>query len=278
MVAKKAVAAAAPVPVPVANVAADDNKLDYKAVSGMLGVLKYHAKNESSARHDESKNALEIYKALSDTSARQSFLASFDEAGKGKVAGSLKFALEFRQSISASKKSEVGITEDFFTRPVCVRKSPVQETAYIIITNVRCHYISKQRTLFIIQRPQILQFMGLALSDFAETKIALKTADDFIAENKAEYGHKQEPKIHTNPLVSKYFYVKSHGKKRSWEQTENKEFGGSADPKTRKNMQEVGAFMECFGDTGGEAASSSVKVEFVAHSKLLQAKDSCRSQ
>jgi hypothetical protein len=141
---KKVVAAAAPVPGRAATVAADATKLDYKAVSGMLGMLKYHSKNESSSRQEESQNALEIYKALSDTSARQSFLASFDEAGKGKVAGSLKFALEFRQSTSATKKSEIGITEDFFTRPVCVRKSPVQETAYIIITNVRCHYISKQ--------------------------------------------------------------------------------------------------------------------------------------
>jgi hypothetical protein len=118
----------------------------------------------------------------------------------------------------------------------------------------------------------------LALSDFDDTNIALSTADDLIAQNKAEYGHTQEPKINTNPLVSKYFYVKSHGKKRTWAQTENKEFSGSADPKTRKNMLEVGAFMECFGDADGAAASSSVKVEFVAHSKLLQAKDSCRSQ
>jgi hypothetical protein len=122
-----------------------------------------------------------------------------------------------------------------------------------------------------------LQFNGLALSDFEDTKEALKTADEFIAENQAEYGHNHEPKLHKNPLVSKYFYVKSDGKKRTWEQAEHKEFSGSADPKTRKNMQEVGAFMEGMGDAGSSDGASLVKVEFVAHSKLLQAKDSCRS-
>ena len=123
-----------------------------------------------------------------------------------------------------------------------------------------------------------MQINGLSISDFADQKGALKPADEIIADNKAEYGHQEEPKIHKNPLISKYFYVKSDGKKRSWEQSEQKEFSGSADPKTKKNMQDIGAFMEGMGDLGGGgSASSSVKVEFVTHSKLLQAKDSCRS-
>jgi hypothetical protein len=121
-----------------------------------------------------------------------------------------------------------------------------------------------------------LQFHGLAMSDFDTATEALKTADDLIADNKAEYGHTQEPKLHKNVLICKYFFVKSDGKKREWEQSEHKEFSGTADPKTKKNMQEVGAFIEGFGETGGSAPSSSVKVEFVAHSKLMQAKDSCR--
>jgi hypothetical protein len=118
----------------------------------------------------------------------------------------------------------------------------------------------------------------LSISDFADQKEALKTADEIIADNKAEYGHQEEPNIHTNPLISKHFYVKSDGKQRSWEQSEQKEFSGTADPKTKKNMADIGAFMEGMGDLGGGGtAFSSVKVEFVAHSKLLQAKDSCRS-
>ena len=82
-----------------------------------------------------------------------------------------------------------------------------------------------------------MQFNGMALSDFEDTKDALKTADEIIAENKAEYGHNYEPKLHKNPLVWKYFYVRSEGKNRTWEQTESKEFSGSADPKTRKTCK-----------------------------------------
>ena len=93
-------------------------KLDHKAVSGMLGLLEYHAKKEDSARQDESKQALAIYSGLSDTTARQAFLASFEDAGKGKVPGSLKFALEFRQNVSSTKKTKLSSTEDYFTRPV----------------------------------------------------------------------------------------------------------------------------------------------------------------
>jgi hypothetical protein len=122
-----------------------------------------------------------------------------------------------------------------------------------------------------------LQFNGLAMSDFDSTAEAFKTAGDLIEDNKAEYGHTDEPRLHKNPLICKYFYVKSEGKKRTWEQAEHKEFSGSADPKTRKQLQEAGAFIEGMGLEGPSEASSSVKLEFVAHSKLLQAKDSCKS-
>ena len=122
-----------------------------------------------------------------------------------------------------------------------------------------------------------MQINGLSISDFADQKEALKTADEIIADNKAEYGHQEETKIHKNPLISNYFYVKSDGKKRSWEQVEQKDFSGSTDTKTQNNMQDMGVFMEGMGDLGSGGPNSSVKVEFVAHSKLLQAKDSCRS-
>jgi hypothetical protein len=122
-----------------------------------------------------------------------------------------------------------------------------------------------------------LQFNGLAMSDFETTAEAFKTADDLIVDNKAEYGHTGEPRLHKNPLICKYLYVKGEGEKRTWEQAEHKEFSGSADPKTRKQLQEAGAFIEGMGLEAPSEASSSVKLEFVAHSKLLQAKDSCKS-
>ena len=115
------------------------------------------------------------------------------------------------------------------------------------------------------------------MSDFETTDEAFKTAEDLIVDNKAEYGHTVEPRLHKNPVICKYFYVKSEGEKRTWEQAEHKEFSGSADPKTRKQLQEAGAFIEGMGLEGPPEASSSVKLEFVAHSKLLQAKDSCKS-
>ena len=87
-----------------------------------------------------------------------------------------------------------------------------------------------------------MQINGLSISDFADQKEALKTADEIIADNKAEYGHQEEPKIHKNPLSSKYFYVKSDGKQRSWEQAEQKDFSGSADPKTKQNHAGHGGF------------------------------------
>jgi hypothetical protein len=57
-----------------------------------------------------------------------------------------------------------------------------------------------------------LQFNGLAMSDFETTDEAFKTAEDLIVDNKAEYGHTGEPRLHKNPLICKYFYVKSEGK------------------------------------------------------------------
>jgi hypothetical protein len=56
-----------------------------------------------------------------------------------------------------------------------------------------------------------LQFNGLAMSDFGSTAEALKTAGELIDDNKAEYGHTHDPKLHKNPLICKYFYVKSDG-------------------------------------------------------------------
>jgi hypothetical protein len=50
------------------------------------------------------------------------------------------------------------------------------------------------------------------MSDFDSTAEAFKTADDLIEDNKADYGHTCEPRLHKNPLICKYFYVKSEGK------------------------------------------------------------------
>ena len=88
------------------------------ALSKMVGFLRYHSEEAKGnpAKRNAAKEALEIYRTLSDPSTRLSFLSNFEQAGSGKTADALKFALEFRQTLSSSKQIDVGSNEDFFTR------------------------------------------------------------------------------------------------------------------------------------------------------------------
>ena len=97
-------------------------KRDYKektqALSKMVGFLRYHSEEAKGnpAKRNAAKEALEIYRTLSDPSTRLSFLSNFEQAGSGKNADALKFALEFRQTLSSSKQIDVGSNADFFTK------------------------------------------------------------------------------------------------------------------------------------------------------------------
>ena len=100
-------------------------KRDYKekaqALSKMVGFLRYQseeAKTIDQSKKGAAKEALEIYRTLSEPSTRLSFLSNFQEAGSGKNADALKFAFEFRQTLPSTKKIDVGCTEDFWTRHV----------------------------------------------------------------------------------------------------------------------------------------------------------------
>ena len=84
-------------------------KREYKqtnmALSKMAGFLRYQseeAKTIDQSKKDAAKGALEIYRTLSDPSTRQSLLSNFEQAGSGKTADALKFALELRQTLSSS--------------------------------------------------------------------------------------------------------------------------------------------------------------------------------
>ena len=118
---------------------------------------------------------------------------------------------------------------------------------------------------------------GLNMSDFNNHKEALATADDLIAENQKDFEHKEDPVIHTNPLLSKFFYVHGQGKKRTHSQAESKTFGGAADVKTQKQLADSKAFAEGIGIGNTGSSSSSVKVENLAYSKMVQQKDTLRS-
>ena len=96
-----------------------EHKQTNMALSKMVGFLRYQseeAKTIDQSKKDAAKEALEIYRTLSDPSTRLSFLSNFEQAGSGKNADALKFALEFRQTLSSSKQIDVGSAEDFFTR------------------------------------------------------------------------------------------------------------------------------------------------------------------
>ena len=95
-----------------------EHKAENLALSKMVGFLRYHSEEAKGnpAKRNAAKEALEIYRTLSDPSTRQSFLSNFEQAGSGKTADALKFALGFRQTLSSSKQIDVGSNEDFFTR------------------------------------------------------------------------------------------------------------------------------------------------------------------
>ena len=100
-----------------------EHKAERINLSKMVGFLRYHSEEAkrkpakgNPAKRNAAKEALEIYRTLSDPSTRLSFLSNFQEAGSGKNADALKFAFEFRQTLSSTKKIDVGCTEDFWTR------------------------------------------------------------------------------------------------------------------------------------------------------------------
>ena len=127
-------------------------------------------------------------------------------------------------------------------------------------------------------RSKVLELNGMRLSDFSTHKEALKVADELVATNKKEMGHDQPDIEHTNPLLTKVFYVHGQGKKRTWAQVEKKDFKAEADIKSQKQVLDASVFIEGFG--AGSVASSSggqgVKVENVVYGRMCAQKDSLR--
>ena len=88
------------------------------AISGMITMLRYQAeKCKDPAKKEAGAAALEVYQGLSDASERAQFLKEFEENGKGKTPGSLKFTLTFKQRLKETYSTSVGAVENFITRP-----------------------------------------------------------------------------------------------------------------------------------------------------------------
>ena len=115
----------------------------------------------------------------------------------------------------------------------------------------------------------------MALIDFKTQAEALKVADALGLQNKEEHGHDGKMVEHEIPLLNKYTYFASHGKKRTFTQDEKKSLAGDCDIKQAKQLRDSGLFQEAlgFGGPGPAVSSTGVKLEHVMHNKLQAAKD-----
>ena len=159
------------------NTSCKGEGMDPTAVSRMLGLLKYRSdpcKNKKGQDMEEAKIGLEVYSTLT-SNEKKKFLDEFEQAGRGKRKGSLGFALSYQKTISDTNTKEISSVEDFYTMP------------------------------------QIMDFNGLRWGDYDE-KDAVAIAKQIIADNKQEFGHSEDDKIHPKlHILSKFFYVKSGG-------------------------------------------------------------------
>ena len=118
----------------------------------------------------------------------------------------------------------------------------------------------------------------MALSDFKTQAEALKVADELVLQNKEDHGHDGKMVEHEIPLLNKYTYFASHGKKRTSPQDEKSPWLGTVTSRA-KQLRDSGLFQEAlgFGGQGPAEGQTGVKLEHVMHNKLQAAKDSLRS-
>ena len=125
-------------------------------------------------------------------------------------------------------------------------------------------------------RTQILDHLGLRVSDFPNTEVAWQTVADAVEDNKKVFGHSGEEVLSPNPLLVRYWYVKSQGKTRSFSTSENKELEGTANLKNKKQLQDAESFLEGLGPAEA-SESSGVKVENAVYKDLLALTEPLRS-
>ena len=122
-----------------------------------------------------------------------------------------------------------------------------------------------------------MQLNGLSMSDFKNQTDALKTADALIKQNQKEFEHDGGvEEVKGFPLLHKYFFVDSHGKKRVWTSTEKKTLSGERDVKSRKELSDSSVFKEALGDKSPSKASG-IKEENEALSMMVKDKETLRS-
>ena len=87
------------------------------------------------------------------------------------------------------------------------------------------------------------------MSDFVSQEEAMKAADEIIAANQVEFEHRGAAKLSPcgNPLLDEFFFALSKGKSRRFCQVEGKDMNQVAAPKSKKQIQAAGIFVEGMG-------------------------------
>ena len=96
-------------------------------------------------------------------------------------------------------------------------------------------------------RKQILQFLGLSLSDFKKPEDALALVEKEVETNKAEFGHHRTVEPNDNPLLTRIWYVKSLGKTNTKSDHEVKELVGSTKELKKGQIMMAQTFVEGIG-------------------------------
>ena len=73
------------------------------------------------------------------------------------------------------------------------------------------------------------------------------TADMVMRAWPQELGVEADIIDHSNPLLKRYNFLTYHGKKRTTRSVEVKEMEGEPNLRTKKQVTEAGAFLECLG-------------------------------
>jgi hypothetical protein len=153
--------------------------MDPRAVSRMLGLLKYKARGggKKGVEQEDAQHALAVYTSM-DPQGKRQFLLDFEAAGRGRTKGALKFALQYKRSLIGQEEKSVSTTEDYYTRG------------------------------------QIMSFNGFKWGDYEQAE-ALRLSDLLIEENKTEYNHEGLKREHpTEPLLTRFWYVRGGGVKK----------------------------------------------------------------
>ena len=124
-----------------------------------------------------------------------------------------------------------------------------------------------------------MSFKGLSMSDFVSQEEAIKVADEIIAANQVEFEHRGAAKLSPcgDPLLDEFFFVQSKGKNRKWSQVERKEMNQIAAPKSKKQIQAAGIFVEGMGLMSEGGNESEVKIEAVGLKALRAEAEKLRS-